>query len=72
MPSHNDDKVPHSGCPIGVQHDIGQAFSQCCKGHPLCLSYGCQIPYGERSRNGSRRPAGSPEVLFDVDETESG
>ena len=20
MPGHNDDKYPHSGCPIGIQH----------------------------------------------------
>ena len=68
MTSHNDDKVPHSGCPIGIQHDTRQAFSQCRKGHHIRLSYSCQIPYGERSRNGSRRLAGSQGMLFDVDE----
>ena len=50
---------------------IGQAFSQCHKGHPFLLSYGCQIPYGEWSRNGSRRPVGSQGVLLDVNETKS-
>ena len=71
MPGHNDDKIPHSGCPIGIQHVTGQAFSQCHKGHPFRLSYGCQIPYGEWSRNGSRRPAGSQGVLLDINEIES-
>ena len=71
MLGHNDDKIPHSGCPIGIQHVTRQAFSQCYKGHPFHLSYGCQIPYGEWSRNGSRRPASSQGVLFDVNEIES-
>ena len=26
---------------------LGRTFSQCHKGRPFCLSYGCQIPYGE-------------------------
>ena len=72
MSGHNDDNVPHSGCPIGIQHVTGQAFSQCHKGHSFRLSYGCQIPYGELSRNGLRRPVGSHGVLLDVNETESG
>ena len=59
MPSHNDDKIPHSGSPIDIQHVTRQAFSQCHKGHPFRLSYGHQIPYGEWSRNGSRRLANS-------------
>ena len=33
MPGHNDDKIPHRGGPIGVQHVTGQAFPQCHKGH---------------------------------------
>ena len=70
MPGHNGDKIPHSGCPIGIQHVTGQAFSQCHKGHPFRLSYGCQIPYGEWSGNGPRRPAGSQGVLLDVNEIE--
>ena len=49
----------------------GHAFSQCHKGHPFCLSYGCQIPYGEWSRNGSRTPEGSQRVLLYVNETKS-
>ena len=71
MPGQNDDKIPHSGCPIGIQHVTGQAFSQCLKGHPFRPSYGCSIPYGEWSRNGSRRLAASQVVLLDVNETES-
>ena len=71
MLGHNDDKIPHSGCPINIQHVTGQSFSRCYKGHPLRLSYGCQIPYGEWSRNGSRRPAGSQGVLPGVNEIES-
>ena len=71
MPGHNDDKIPHSGCSIGIQHVTGQAFSQCHKGHPFRLSYGCQIPYGEWSRSGSRRPAGSQGVQLGFNETES-
>ena len=59
MPGHNDNKIPHSGYPIGIQYVTGQAFSQCFKGRPLRLSYGCQVPYREWSRNGSRRPADS-------------
>ena len=47
IPGHNDNKIPHSGCPIGIQHVTGQAFSQCHKGPPFRLSYGCQISYGE-------------------------
>ena len=70
MLGHNDDKIPHSGCPISIQHVTGQAFSQCHKGHPFRLSYGCQVPYGGWSRNGSRRPAGSQGVLLSVNETE--
>ena len=27
IPGHNDNKTPHSGCPIGIQHITGQAFS---------------------------------------------
>ena len=72
MPGHNEDKIPHNGCPIGIQHVIGQAFSQCHKVHHFRLSYNCQIPYGEWSRNGSRRPTGSQGVLLDVNEIESG
>ena len=71
MPGHKDNKVPLSGCPIGIQHVTGQAFSQCHKGHPFRLSYGCQIPYGEWNKNGSRRPVGSQGVLLDVNETKS-
>ena len=71
MPGHNDDKIPHSGCPIGIQHVTGQAFSKCHKGRPFCISYGCQIPYEEWSRNGLRRPAGIQGVLLGVNETES-
>ena len=41
---HNNDKIPHSGCPIEIQHVTQQAFSQFHKGHPFRLSYGCQIP----------------------------
>ena len=72
MPGHNDDKIPYSGYPISIQHVTGQAFSQCHKGHPFCQSYGCQIPYGEWSKNGSRRPASSQGVLLNVNEIESG
>ena len=64
-------KVPHSRCSLGVQYVTGQAFSQCHKGHPFFQSYSCQIPYGEWSRNGSRRPAGSQGVLLSIKETES-
>ena len=32
--------IPHSGCPIDIQHVTRQAFSQCNKGHPFRLSYG--------------------------------
>ena len=71
MPGHNNVKIPHSGCPIGIQHVAGKAFSQCHKGHPFDLSYGCQIPYGEWSGNGLRRPTGSQGVLLDINETES-
>ena len=71
MPGHNDDKIPQNGCPIGIQHVTRQAFSQCHKVLPFRLSYGCQIPCGEWSRNGSRRPAGSQRVLLGVNEIES-
>ena len=71
MPGHNNDKIPHSGGPIGIQHVTGQTFSQCHKGHHFRLSYGCQIPYGEWSRDGSRRPTDSQGVLLGVNETES-
>ena len=71
MLGHNEDKIPYNGCPIGIQHVTGQALSQCHKGHPFRLSYGCQIPYEEWSKNGSRRPAGSQGVLLDINETES-
>ena len=64
MPGHNDDKIHHSGCPIDIQHVTGQAFSQCHKGCPFRLSYGCQIPYGEWSRNGSRRPGVARECFL--------
>ena len=71
MPGHNDDKIPHIRGPIGIQHVIGQAFSQCHKGHPFRLSYGCKIPYGEWSRNGLRKREGSQGVLLGVNEVES-
>ena len=71
MPGHNGDKIPHSRCPIDVQHVIGKTPSLCHKGHPFRLSYGCQIPYREWGKNGSRRPAGSQGLLLDVNETES-
>ena len=71
MPGHNDDKIPYSGGPIGIQRVTRQAFSQCHKGHPFRLSYGCQIHYEEWSRNGSRKLAGSQGVLLGVNETES-
>ena len=71
MPGHNDYKIPHSGGPIGIQHVTRQAFSQWHKGHPFRLSYGCQIPYEEWSRKGSRRPADSQGVLLGVNEIES-
>ena len=41
------------------------------KGHPFCLSYGCQIPYGEWSSNGSRKPTGGQGVLLGINEIES-
>ena len=72
MSGHNVDKIPHNGCPIGIQHVTGKAFYQCHKSHPFRQSYGCQILYGEWSGNGPRRPAGSQGVLLDVNETESG
>ena len=71
MPGQNDNKIPHGGGPIGIQHVTGQTFSQCHKGHSLHLSYGCQIPYEEWSRNGSKRPADNQGVLLGVNETES-
>ena len=71
MQGHNDNIIPHSGCPIDIQHVIGQALSQYHKGCPFRLSYDCQIPYGEWSRNGSKRPAGSQGMLLDINETES-
>ena len=65
MLGHNDDKIPHRGGPIDVQHITGQAFPQCHKGHPLRLSYGHQIPYKKMGR-----PADSLGVLLGVDEAE--
>ena len=54
MPGNNYDESPHRGGPINVQHVIGQAFPQRHKGHPLCLSYGRQIPYRKWGRKGPR------------------
>ena len=71
MLGHNDDKIPHNGGLIDVQHVTGQAFSQCHKGNLFRLSYGRQIPYVEWSRNGSRRPANSEGVLLGINEIES-
>ena len=71
MLGHNDDKIPHRGGPIGVQHVTGQAFPQRHKGHPLRLSYGHQIPYRKWGRKGPRRPADSSGVLLGVNEPES-
>ena len=71
MSGHNDEKIPHRGGPIGIQHVTGQAFPQCHKGYPFRLSHGGQIPYGEWDRKGSRRSADSPGVLLGINETES-
>ena len=72
VPGHNGGKVPHSRCPIGLYHVIGQTLPQCHKGHPLRLSYGYQIPYYEWGRNGSRRLARSQGVLLGINETKRG
>ena len=71
MPGNNDDKIPHRGGLIGVQHVTRQAFPQCYKGHPLRLSYGRQIPYRKWGRKDSGRPVDSPGVLLGVNEAES-
>ena len=71
LPDDKDDKIPHRGGPIGVQHVTGQAFPQCHKGHPLRLSYGRQIPYRKWGRKGPGRQADSPRVLLSVNEAES-
>ena len=71
MLGYNSSKVPHSRCSLGVQYVIGQAFSQCFKGRPLPLSYGSQVPNKERSRSGSRRPAGSQGILLGINKKES-
>ena len=47
------------------------SLDQCHKGHPFRLSYGCQIPYGESSSNGSRKPTGGQGVLLGINEIES-
>ena len=71
MPGHNDDKIPHREGPIGVQHVTRQGFPQFHKGHPLCLSYGHQIPYRKWGRKGPRKLADSPGVLLGVNDAES-
>ena len=71
MSGHNDEKIPHRGGPIGIQHVTGQSCPQRHKGHPFPLSYDCQIPYREWGRKGSRRPADSPGVLLGINEVES-
>ena len=44
MPGHNDNKIPHSGGPIGIQHVIGWAFSQCHKGYPFAYHMVIKFP----------------------------
>ena len=71
MLGHNDNKIPHRGGPIDVQHVPEQAFPQRHKGHPLRLSYGRQILYIKWGRKGPRRLADSPGVLLGINEAES-
>ena len=69
---HNDSEIPHSRCPVSLQHVTGQTLPQCHKGHPFCISYGYQIPHCEWGRNGSRRSARGQGVLLGINETKRG
>ena len=66
-----DDKIPHRGGPVDVQHVTEQAFPQCHMGHPLRLSYGRQISYKKWGRKGPGRPTDCTGVLLSVNEAES-
>ena len=55
MPGDDNSEISHRRRPLCLQYVVRQTLSQRDKSHPLRLPHDDQVPYRERSRNGSRR-----------------